>query len=158
MKHDSCLSSLLALGFFIFSMLACSSSATPDNGKSASTPAATPTPASLQISEVQLMRDDGTGKHGETVTNFKYGDAPLHCLVGWDNPEPHRKIKISWMLVDAGGAKNRQLGALEDETKNDSDFNIVTTYTPKTRLLRGQYKIEVYVDDKLQNTTPFMIE
>ena len=56
------------------------------------------------IEEVYLARDDGKGKAGEQVTEFRTTDVPIHCVVLLDGPAK-TTVKMNFVAVLVPGVR-----------------------------------------------------
>lgn len=163
MNRTSKSSSLLALAMLLFAALACSSggsdTSTGNGNSSAAAPTATATASTeFTIDEAEMRKADDAGKiTDETVTSYSRNEK-LFCYVDWDNPKANTKLKFSWVVVEAGGAKNVVLKEFSLTTENELQNEASAAYTPGKPLPKGSYKVDIYVNDKLQRSVPFTIE
>ncbi len=165
---------MLALGIMIFVALACSwnkntggntsapvnSNASPANSSNSNAGASAPKTTesgSGALENVHLARDDGRGRAGETVTGFKPTDNPLYCVVQLREPKDGTKVKAEWIVVNAGGERDTKF--LEKEFKTTGEMDVVT-FTAKLprEWPDGDYKVNVFVNDKLEKSLDFQIK
>ncbi len=162
--NNTRLSSLLALALMLGVVLACSS---PNEGgntatSTATTPAATveTKPAGFTFQLVEMRKDDGSGSPASTATTaFKRADSPIYCYTEWATGSyPGTKLRFVWTQVDAGRVKNKVIDE-ENVTlpadKSDFGASKITFDEPPPA---GNYKVDVYIDDKLDRSVPFTIE
>lgn len=82
-----------------------------------------PAPASAQggaevfITEMELARDDGAGRGGQVVKNFRTKDNPLHCLVTLSRAREGTRVRFTWTAVEAGGKTGETLASSEVVTR-----------------------------------------
>lgn len=104
------------------------------------------------------MRVDKNGEmSAETTTNFSRSDKTIHCYINWDNPKANTKIKFAYSVVDAGGAKNQKLKEFGLTTENELQNEAYGKLKPTKPLPAGNYKVDIYINDKLARTVPFTI-
>ena len=109
----------------------------------------------LKIDSVTLARDDGSGNAGETVTEFKPTDHDFHATIKLNRIEGGLKVKLTWIVVDAGGSTNRVL--------DNSEFTALAgnVVNGKASLPNdwptGKYRLDVYLNDKLAQSVDFNV-
>ena len=134
-----------------------SNSGSVNSNTATSAPKSSPEDASAVIESVHLARDDGRGKVGETVTEFKTTDNPLYCVVQLREPKAGTRLKAEWFAVNAGGERDSMF--LEKEFTTTADMNMVT-FT--ARLPRqwpdGDYKVNILVNGKPEKSLDFQIK
>ncbi len=151
MKH---LSAILALAILLTVGLACSdsdsSTAQPATGGSDS--AATKTNDSgVSIESVTLMNEDD-----ETVTGFTSAEMMQKAKVKLSE-FGKAKVKAVFTAVNAGGEKNMKILEKELETNmvtNTADF----TMTLDQPFPKGDYKLDVFLNDKLGKTVNYKVQ
>lgn len=161
MKNNSPISNLLTLGLLLFAALACSTSSTSNEGNSSQPAQGAPAAASTEfkLDRLELRGDDGSGSPSDdVVTAYSQADKKLHCYLNWDNPKANTRLKISWVAVDAGGAKNTVIKDFTLVTENELQNEAFANLKPTKMLPKGSYKVDVQVNDKLERSVPFAIE
>jgi len=107
----------------------------------------------LKIDSVTLARDDGSGNAGETVTEFKPTDHDFHATVKLNRIEGGLKVKLTWVVVDAGGNTNRVL--------DSSEFTALAANVVNGKVSlpndwpTGKYRLDIYLNDKLAQSVDF---
>jgi hypothetical protein len=81
----------------------------------------------------------------------------IHCFVSLDNPKVGTRIKVVTIAVDAGGAKNRQISESTVVMENEFDDTVRSHLTVDRPLPKGDYKVDIYINDKLGGSMPFKI-
>lgn len=163
-NYSTKLSGVFAILILLAAGLACSDAETSDESANSNAPAAnvqtTPEDSEAFAIEKAEMRDsDENGELGENVvTSFKRSDKKIHCYVGWNNSKADTRLKFVWLAADAGGAKNYKLKEIELKTENEFQNYVSAVLTITKPLPRGAYKVDVYVNDKLERSVPFTIE
>ena len=110
-------------------------------------------PASIKSAEMAKGFKDN--KAVNSTTTFAPTDNPLHSVVEINNPKKESKLKAVWSVVEAAGQKD----ILIDETeltldnKNIADF----TLSLPREWPKGKYKVDLYLDGKLDRTLNFTV-
>jgi hypothetical protein len=159
--------SLCALFLLLFVALACggvgqktdeASSNTPPSSNASDKKADNSASSSsgVHVEKIELAKDDGEGDAGETVTSFRASDNPLHFVAHLSDFEAGTKVRMVLTAVDAGGSKNEKVGEVEKETT--AFENVLDAHWQFPRNWpTGRYKIEAYVNGKLDKTLEFDI-
>jgi len=114
------------------------------------------TPEGGKITEIYLAKDDGNGAEGERAENFELADIPIYCIVKLNAPGG-TNVKMILLAATVPGIKagskivttNYTLKAREDQ---------VTFYgQPSDKWLAGKYRVELFLDNKLEKTIDFNI-
>lgn len=164
-NHSTKLSGFIAILILLAAGLACSdadiqsesanNNATVVNAQST----ADASSEAFAIERAEMRDSDENGELGaNVVTSFKRSDKKIHCYVGWNNSKADTRLKFVWLAADAGGAKNYKLKEIELKTENEFQNYVSAVLTITKPLPRGAYKVDVYVNDKLERTVPFTIE
>lgn len=151
MKH---LSAILAIAILLTVGLACS-----DSGNDTAQPATTSNDSgatktndsSVSIESITLMNEDD-----ETVTGFKSAELTQKAKVKLSE-FGKAKVKGIFTAVNAGGEKNMKILEKELETNsitNTADF----TLTLDQPFPKGDYKLDVYLNDKLAKTVNYKVQ
>lgn len=112
----------------------------------------------LIIRLAEMRKDDGSGNVTDEATDtFPQSDKHFHSLINWDNPRAGTKIRFLWILVDAGGKQNDVMGDDESVTDNDETDQVRSRFSAAQPLPKGSYKVEIYVNDKLEASLPFKV-
>jgi len=83
-------------------------------------------------------------------------DNPFNCVVNLNNPKTDTKVKAVWSIVDAGGTQNDPILDKEVTTPNrESVINFTLTYAKDWPT--GKYKVELYLNGKLDRTIEFSV-
>lgn len=163
-NHSTKLSGFLAILILLTVGLACSDAEIQSNSANNDAPAAnvqsTPDASEDFAIERAEMRDSNeNGELGENVvTSFKRSDKKIHCYVGWNNSKIDTRLKFVWLAANAGGVKDYKLKEIELKTENEFQNYVSAVLTITKPLPRGSYKVDVYVNDRLERSVPFTIE
>jgi outer membrane usher protein FimD/PapC len=123
----------LAIGTLMFASLACEASASTAN-----------------ISSVVLTADPSTGVATTTFTP----DQTFYAVVTLNNAPDTTKTKAVWYTVDENGdatqiAEKEVIGSGSPITFNATNSNAWPA---------GTYRVEIYLNDKVNNTIDFTVE
>lgn len=164
-NYSTKLSGFIAILILLAVGLACSDAEIQSESANENAPAANVQPTAdasseeFAIEKAEMRDSDENGELGENVvTSFKRSDKKIHCYVGWNNSKIDTRLKFVWMATDAGGAKNYKLKEIDAKTENEFQNYVSAVLTITKPLPRGKYKVDVYVNDKLERTVPFTIE
>jgi hypothetical protein len=81
----------------------------------------------------------------------------FHSIINWDNPRAGTKVRFVWIVVDAGGSKNEVIADGDSVTEKDTSDQVRDRLSVEEPLPKGSYKVEIYVNDKLEASLPFKI-
>lgn len=109
------------------------------------------------LSELHMAKDDGSGDPGDRASTFAPSDRTIHAVARLKESKSGTKLKFSWWIVDADGAKNEKIKDIDYTTR--SLENVVHGHLTLPRdWPKGRYKVEVYVDGNVDRTTEFTVE
>lgn len=82
----------------------------------------------------------------------------FHAIIDLDNPQPNTKIKAVWYALDTGGLErcNTRLG--ENEITISNSKRVWFNFRPPEKWVPGIYKVEIYVNDNLNNDVDFRVQ
>jgi hypothetical protein len=110
----------------------------------------------LAINSVTFMRDDGNGRPGDTVTDFKTTDRHLHAKATLNRSASDVPVKVVWIAVDTSAGKNItiaqvDLGKLNGGNTIDTDVSLPRDFPA------GKYQVDFYLSDKVAKSATFNI-
>ena len=153
----------LALGLMLFVVIACNLGRKSNNlsTNNAAGPAnsnsATPSTSTGALSEVHMARDDGKGDPGEETSTFNSKDRTIHSVSKLKDAKSGTKLRFSWFVVEANGTTNEKIKDIEYTTR--ALENVVHGHLTAPRDWPvGKYKVEVYVNENLEETVHFTVE
>ncbi len=112
-------------------------------------------PTQVQAATVARGYTDAGGATGAGTT-FSPQDNPLHCVVTLVRAVKGTKVKISWIAVEAGGQQNYTL--LDRELEMNGKDSTIDAYLELPQPWpTGAYKIDIYLDERLERTLSFTI-
>jgi hypothetical protein len=115
------------------------------------------THAKVHIESITLAREQG----GELkpVKNFRRADNPEHIVVMLSEGNSGAHVRTVWTNLNAGGATDQKLWEKElilDMPNPRADFSLSNTNSKK--FPGGDYKIDIYLDDKLVDTVRYKVQ
>jgi hypothetical protein len=113
--------------------------------------------ADVQVESMTLAREDGDQL--KPVKNFKRADNPEHIVVTLSEGNSGAHVKTVWTNLNAGGVTDQKLWEKElilDMPNPRADFSLSNT---NSKLFpRGDYKIDIYLDDELVDTVRYKVQ
>lgn len=161
MKHHP---AWLAMGLLVFVVLACNLGKKANTNTNVSSNVNTNSQASgdtnlgpgLAIKELHMAKDDGNGDPGEQTNTFEPGDRTLHCVATLKEAKSGTQMRFSWWIVDADGSQNQKIKEINYRTR--ALENVVHGHlTLPQNWPTGKYKVEVYVNGDLDQTTFYTV-
>lgn len=119
--------------------------------------AAVNTTAVTSVNDLHMARDDGKGNPGEETDHFGPEDRTIHCVAELKEAKPGSSIRFSWVIVEAQGAKDEKLEESDYSTKPGEEVVHGQVTLPKD-WPPGKYKVDVFVNGKLDKTIQFTVE
>lgn len=114
------------------------------------------------IATVTMGRDFKDGSVVDQTTAFKASDKVLYAVAKVDGTTDAAKVRFVWTAVSvvASGStteiKDRKI--VENTVALDKNTNLASSqYTQTNDLPVGKYKVEVFLNDKIANTTDFTV-
>jgi len=145
----------LTVGLLLFVVLACSlgkKSTNESTNRSATEAPATSTGA---LQDLHMAKDKG-GSPGDATNSFGPGDRTIHCVAKLAEAKAGTTMKFSWFIVDAGGSKNEKIKDIDYTT--GALENIVHGHlTLPKDWPTGKYKVDVFVNGKLEQTARYSV-
>ncbi len=151
----------LAAGLLLSVLLACNFSTNRNSnsgGSGSNTSSASTSGPGEFITEIRMAKDNGSGDPQDgAVDTFGPTDRTVHCVIKLKESDSGTNIKFSWMIVEAEGAKNEKIKEIEYTTKPLE--NVVHAHLTLPRdWPKGKYKVDVYVNGKVDKTINYAVE
>lgn len=108
------------------------------------------------VEEVYLAKDNGEGKAGEQVTEFRTTDIPIHCVVLLDSAAK-ATVKMNFVAVSVSGVKAETKVVTASYTTKDGQNRVNFTGRPDGRWTPGKYRVDIFVDGKMARNLEFDI-
>jgi hypothetical protein len=166
---------LLALGLLLCAVLACSggvnvnttgnnanNSNSPANNANNSNGAGASTSDSSNASGVHIdklyVAKDANGNYGDETTSFSPSDHTVYSVAKLNESSSGTKVKFVWYAEDVEGGKGSQkVQEIEYDTKA-LENTISAHLTLPQDWPKGKYKVEAYVNGKLDKTAEYTVE
>ena len=109
------------------------------------------------VEEVYLARDDGEGKAGEVTSVFTPTDIPIHCIVVLAKPDP-AAVRMNFVAVKVNGVKPDSRVVSASYATVQGQDRVFFTGKPHGKWTAGSYRIDVFVNDKLEKSLSFEVK
>jgi hypothetical protein len=119
--------------------------------------AQTVTPITPAIEEVYLAKDDGEGRAGEQVTEFRTTDVPIYCVVLLDSTAK-AVVKMNFVAVAVPGVKPETKVVTASYTTNAGQNRVNFTGRPDGKWTPGKYRVDLFLDGKIAKNVEFEIK
>ncbi len=108
------------------------------------------------IKQAHMAKDNGKGGPGDKTDTFGPADRTIHCVVELAEPSAETKIRYSWWVVEAEGAKNEKIEDIEYTTRPE-DRVVHGHLTLPNDWPPGKYKVDVYVNGNLEQSVDYNV-
>jgi hypothetical protein len=108
------------------------------------------------VESVFLAKDDGSGKAGEPVTEFKITDIPIYCVVLLDS-KGVSVVKMVFVAMDVAGVKPETKVVTSAYTTNEGQNRVNFTGRPYGKWIPGKYRVDIFINDTLATDVEFLI-
>ncbi len=116
-----------------------------------------PVAASAGIEEVYLAKDDGSGKAGEQVTEFRVTDVPIYCIVLLES-NAATVVKMNFVAVAVAGVKPETKVVTATYTTKEGQNRVNFTGRPDGKWTAGKYRVDLFLNGKFDRTVEFIIK
>ncbi len=113
--------------------------------------------AEISIEEISLARDDGSGKPGEITEKFLTTDTPIHCIIQLSSTKS-ATVKMILVAVKANGLKPETKSISVSYKTNGNENGVTFNASPRGVWAAGDYRADVYINDKFAKSQTFKIE
>ena len=113
--------------------------------------------ASAAVEDVYLARDDGEGKAGDVTLIFATTDIPIHCIVVLAKADP-AAVRMNFVAVKVGGVKPDSRVVSSSFATQQGQDRVFFTGKPHGKWTAGTYRIDVFVNDKLEKSLDFEVK
>ena len=109
------------------------------------------------IEEVYLAKDDGNGKAGEQVTEFRTTDIPIYCVVLLESGAK-AVVKMNFVAVNVAGVKTETKVVTASYTTKEGQNRVNFTGRPEGKWTPGKYRVDLFLDGKKVRDVEFDIK
>ncbi|HMT08770.1 MAG TPA: hypothetical protein PKA82_12255 [Pyrinomonadaceae bacterium] len=113
-------------------------------------------PEGGQVTEIYLAKDDGNGAEGERAENFELKDIPIYCIVKLNAPGG-TNVKMILLAATVPGIKSGSKIVTTNYTLKAREDQVTFYGQPSDKWLAGKYRVELFLDNKLEKTIDFNI-
>ncbi|MGH9821127.1 MAG: hypothetical protein ACRD43_13260 [Pyrinomonadaceae bacterium] len=113
--------------------------------------------ASVNIENLYVAKDDGTGKAGDAVNSFSTTDIPIYCVVMLDSATPVT-VKMNFVAEKVPGVKAETKVVSVSYTTKDGQNRVNFTGKPAGNWVAGTYRADIFLDGKLAKNISFEIK
>jgi hypothetical protein len=107
--------------------------------------------STASISSAQMAKDNA----GTQPTTVFAQDQVFYCVVELANAPDDTKLKAVWTAVDVEGEQpNTLINQSEITTSKPASFHL----SPQGVWPKGKYKVDLYLNDKLDRTLEFQVQ
>lgn len=110
-----------------------------------------------RIEEVYLAKDDGAGKAGEPVTEFRTTDVPIYCVVLLESGEK-AVVKMNFVAVNVAGVKPETKVVTASYTTKGGQDRVNFTGRPDGKWTSGKYRVDLFLNGKKVRDVEFDIK
>jgi hypothetical protein len=143
--------SWFAAGLLVFVVLACNFS--KNKNVNVNRGPERPADAEVYTEEVYVARD----KDGPATSTLSPSDRTVHVVINLNKAKTGTDVKVTWLADDVAGTTNKQLKTLEYTTKS-AERKIPGYLTWSQDWQKGRYRVEVYIDGRLDRTVYYDVE
>ena len=109
------------------------------------------------IEEVYLAKDNGGGKAGEQVTEFRTTDIPIYCVVLLES-DVQTVVKMNFVAVSVVGVKPETKVVTASYTTKAGQNRVNFTGRPDGKWTPGKYRVDLFLDSKKVKDVEFDIK
>lgn len=109
------------------------------------------------IEEVYLAKDDGNGKAGEQMTEFRTTDIPIYCVVLLET-DAKAVVKMNFVAVNVAGVKPETKVVTSSYTTKDGQNRVTFSGRPDGKWAPGKYRVDLFLNGKKAWDIEFMIK
>lgn len=117
----------------------------------------TPQPETVVVEQMFLARDNGEGKAGDEAESFLTTDIPIYCVIQLNSTKP-ATVKMNFVAVSVQGVKAETRVISVSYKTNGKQNRVSFTGKPENFWAAGNYRIDIFIDDKLATGKSFEIK
>ena len=120
-------------------------------------PSAAATPEAPGIEQVYLAKDDGDGKAGDQVSEFRTTDIPIYCVVLLES-DAKTVVKMNFVAVSVSGVKPETKVVTASYTTKEGQNRVNFSGRPEGKWTPGKYRVDLFLDGKIAKNIEFEIK
>lgn len=113
--------------------------------------------STASITSAEFARGYADGKATDVTTTFSPTDNPIHYVVTLSNAPDGTRVKVIWTAVDAGDGQIKDQKLDESELTSGSGVLNFTLASQQPWPI-GKYKVDLYLNDKLDRSADFVVQ
>ena len=110
----------------------------------------------VSVEQIYLARDNGKGNPGETVEKFSVNDRPVYCIIQLNTEKPVA-VKMVFVAAKANRLKPETKIITVSYTTKETENGVTFNASPDGLWMAGEYRIDVYVNNKFSKSRTFEI-
>ncbi len=110
----------------------------------------------IAIEDVYLAKDNGSGKAGDQVSEFRTTDVPIHCVILLESPAV-TTVKMNFVAVSVPGVKTDTKVVSTSYTTKEGQNRVNFTGRPDGKWIPGRYRVDLFIDGLISRTIEFSI-
>lgn len=111
----------------------------------------------VNIEEIFLAKDDGSGKAGAKTETFTPTDIPIYCVVQLDSMKS-ATVRMNLVAVKVGGVKPETKVFTVSFKTNGAQSRVSFKGAPQGNWVAGNYRFDIFIDDKPAGKKDFEIQ
>ena len=117
----------------------------------------TPQTETVAVEQMFLAKDNGEGKAGDEAESFLTTDIPIYCVIQLNSTTP-ATVKMHFVAVNVQGVKAETRVISVSYKTNGKQNRVSFTGKPEKIWAAGDYRIDIFIDDKLALGRSFEIK
>jgi hypothetical protein len=109
------------------------------------------------VEDVYLAKDDGSGKAGDPVTEFRVTDIPIYCVVMLGSTSSS-VVKMNFVAMAVAGVKPETKVVTASYTTKEGQNRVNFTGRPYGIWTAGKYRVDLYLNNELVTNVEFYIK
>jgi hypothetical protein len=114
-------------------------------------------PQIVGVEEIYLAKDNGEGKAGDVSETFLTTDIPIYCIVQLNSTKA-ATVRMNLIAVNVQGVKAESKVISVNYKTNGKQNRVSFTGKPEGVWTAGNYRIDIFIDDKLAVGKSFEIK
>lgn len=110
----------------------------------------------VNVEEIFLAKDDGSGNAGDKAENFTPNDIPIYCVVQLDSMKS-ATVKMNLVAVKVNGVKPGTRVITISFKTNGEQSRVSFKGAPQGKWIAGNYRFDIFIDGKPAGKKDFEI-
>ena len=108
----------------------------------------------VNIDNIYVAKDDGTGQAGDAASKFAPTDVPIYCVVMLDSTAPVT-VRMNLVAAKVTGVKPDSKVLSVSYTTKDGQNRVNFTGRPAGKWVAGTYRVDIFLNDKFIKDVSF---